>query len=214
MTTTLTPDEFESALPLYVNGTLDESARRQVEAYVREHPQAAQAVEWHAALRDTVREEAAGIPVELDWEEYAQKVGLSERRAPGRRSLRELVAARWTLGAPTGLRVFAACAAVLVVVQTGLIAHLLGSRPAQQAPYAVDRSATPAMPLLDVRFHVHATEPQIRQLLLELDARIVDGPSQLGAYTVELPAEQAQAAERALRASPMVKLATPHHAGQ
>jgi hypothetical protein len=55
-----------------------------------------------------------------------------------------------------------------------------------------------------VTFRQDASEGPIRQLMLELNARFVDGPTQAGEYRLRVPAGDAAAAITALRGSPLV----------
>jgi anti-sigma factor RsiW len=67
---------------------------------------------------------------------------------------------------------------------------------------------------IHVVFNENTTEREIRTLLEQLGGRIVDGPSTVGAYTVQVPVPAA-AADRvasvlgSLRADPKVRLAEP-----
>jgi anti-sigma factor RsiW len=91
------------------------------------------------------------------------------------------------LRAPVVPRWAPAAALVLVVVQGGL---LLRNHP-QDVPLspAVTTRGLSAQPTrLSLVFKPQAQEAQIRELLVSLGARIVDGPGPAGTYVVELPA--------------------------
>lgn len=204
MSDALSRSAFEDALPWYVNGTLAAPAARRVEDYIDAHPESAVELEWHATLASSVRESALHIPADLDWDEYAGKMGLVKQPAADR-SLRSIVAAWWA----RELRIspaLAACACLLVAIQSGALFELSG--PATRGDYASERSAAPEVPLLRVRFHRDATEYDIRKLLLGVDARVVDGPNQLGDYSLSVSEERIAAVQQALKDSPLVEMVT------
>jgi len=62
------------------------------------------------------------------------------------------------------------------------------SAPSTRAASLPATSATSAAPQIRVVFAEAATEKQMRKVLLATRGRLVDGPSPLGAYTLELPA--------------------------
>jgi len=65
--------------------------------------------------------------------------------------------------------------------------------------------------LLDVRFNPAAKDQEIRAVLNELHARIVDGPSAFGVYTIAVRDREAAGAIAALRArKPVVEFAELH----
>jgi hypothetical protein len=200
----LSRSAFEDALPWYVNGTLAAPAARRVKEYIDAHPESAIELEWHATLASSVRESALHIPADLDWDEYAGKMGLAKQPASDR-SLRSIVAAWWA----RELRIspaLAACACLLVAIQSGALFELSG--PATRVDYASERAAAPEVPLLRVRFHRDATEYDIRKLLLGVDARVVDGPNQLGDYSLSVSEERIGAVQQALKDSPLVEMVT------
>ena len=55
---------------------------------------------------------------------------------------------------------------------------------------------------------VHS-EQEIRRLLLQLNARVIDGPSSVGAYRLEIREKEQQHALALLRADPAVAFAEP-----
>lgn len=92
----------------------------------------------------------------------------------------------------------------------GALYHTLSEPSARPAPSA-------AAPQIRVRFAETATEKQMREVLLSTRGRLVDGPSPLGAYTLELPAPARTAAApdsvgvvlSYLRSQPIVRFAEP-----
>jgi hypothetical protein len=68
------------------------------------------------------------------------------------------------------------------------------SEPSAQAASLTATAATAAAPQIRVVFVETATAKQMREVLLSTRGRLVDGPSPLGAYTLELPAPAPAAA--------------------
>jgi hypothetical protein len=68
------------------------------------------------------------------------------------------------------------------------------SEPSARAASLPATSATAAAPQIRVVFVETATAKQMREVLLSTRGRLVDGPSPLGAYTLELPAPAPAAA--------------------
>jgi Putative zinc-finger len=110
---------------------------------------------------------------------------------------------RWTLAAES--LAFALLAAVMVLPgrfttdQIGAFETL--SNPETPAP--------PSGQMLHVIFSDDITAKELSELLLQTKAQIRQGPSEVGAYTVELPSGDAAQAQAALRAHPKVKLVLP-----
>ena len=210
-------EEFESALPWYVNGTLDMRGRLRVERYLEDHPEHAEDLRWHEEMRRTVRNAPSQIPTDLGWEEFSRHAGLSAAtHVPRSRSLRVLVAKRWAALATAAARpAFSTLAVAALLLQTGIIAALLiGHRQddhgQESADFSAQRLAEPkasaAASMLRVRFKPSSTELEIRKLLFGLDARIVDGPNQLGDYVVSTPNDRFPAAQKALAGNPLVEM--------
>ena len=90
----------------------------------------------------------------------------------------------------------AAAAAVVIVVQAGLIGWLA----TREAPFEPLGERAPAGVVLQLRFEPAATEPRIRELLQAHDAVVIDGPSALGVYRVRLRGLRADDREAAAKA--------------
>jgi hypothetical protein len=99
------------------------------------------------------------------------------------------------------------------VVQSALIAVLwqqVGPAGADPAAVRSYPPVTAGAPLLAVRLRSSAAEGDVRRLMLAIDARIVDGPSQLGDYVVSVPADRLASARQALVDSPLVESVALH----
>ncbi len=98
-----------------------------------------------------------------------------------------------------------AAAAVLV------LAAIAGwQRPGPYRTLSAQEQATVSGPHLRVVFDAETSTEVLREVLGSVRGRIVDGPSSVGAYVVELPAEaDFTSSMEALRAHPSTKLVEP-----
>lgn len=183
-----TDDDLRALLPWYLNGTLAADERARVEALLQRSAEARDELAGLRQLAPAVKHaeqqhnNAHGAPAELGW-------------ARLQRSLQqEPTAARRDWWKPS----LAAAAALVVALQLGIL-----MRP---APTDMDwqlQSGGPQQVLsggyrVQLRFVEHAQWQQVRGLLLEVDAVLVDGPSALGIVQVHVPADRRFADGQAL----------------
>ncbi|QKE64976.1 hypothetical protein HNE05_16995 [Aquipseudomonas campi] len=183
-----TDDDLRALLPWYLNGTLAVDERERVEALLQ---RSAEAREELAGLRQLVpalkhaeqqHSNAHSAPAELGW-------------ARLQRSLQqEPTAARRDWWKPS----LAAAAALAVALQLGIL-----MRPAPTDTDWQLQSGGPQQVLsggyrVQLRFVEHAQWQQVRGLLLEVDAVLVDGPSALGIVQVHVPDDRRFADGQAL----------------
>jgi putative zinc finger protein len=183
-------------LPWLVNDTLNSGERAAVERHLAQCVACRNEVENLRALQayiaqddgDPLLTQALGrINARLEETES----GSAPRRILRRIALQWRQTAAWLRGA-----VMAQAAAVLALLIVVLLAQ-----PAPQ--YYRTLGASPVRASLDtelvVVFHAALPEREIRSLLLRLHARIVDGPSAAGAYTLEVAQGEQQLALAVLR---------------
>jgi hypothetical protein len=168
-------------LPWYLNGTLEGAELAAVEALLLRSAEAREELEVLRRLTAAVREQEQAQhaeqapPFELGWARLQRSLQQEGRPVPRRDW--------WKPG-------LAAAAALVVALQLGILMRpaptdsdwrLLGGGQEQllSGGYRVQ-----------LRFVEHAQWQQIRALLLELDAVLVDGPSALGVVQVHVPADK------------------------
>jgi len=138
----------------------------------------------------------------------ASQFGRTDGRAGRRRPSRERGASllsdtprpvRWALAGQLAALVLLAAALAFGPArrfQSGKLASAAPERAASpagalyrtlSAPSAPAASWTAVAPQIRIRFAETATEKQMRDVLISTRGRLVDGPSPLGAYTLELP---------------------------
>ena len=209
-TTTIT--RFDELLPFYVNGTLDEADRAWVEAYLREHPQAAAELDGCRTLQQRIRADVPPVSSEVGMERALARI---RREGPApqlpRRAAQPSLLQRlgdWvaTLVPQPVLKPAFAAALAVVAVQGVVIVQMAGEHDDEAS---MIRSAPPTVvaeqgPYLKVNFKGEARESDIRLLLVEVNGSLAAGPGQLGDYYLRIPAAQADAAAARLRTSTIV----------
>ncbi len=210
MNTTTT--RFDELLPFYVNGSLAAAEREWVDAYLREHPQAAGELDRCRSLQTRIRADVPAVSSEVG---LVRALGRIRREGPAPQMARRAAAPSLMqrLGAwlstlvpqPVLKPAFAAALAVVavqgvVIVQmvaerddeSSLVRSLPAGQVAEQGPY------------LKVNFKSDAREAEIRMLLVQANGSLAAGPGQLGDYYVRVPAPQAETLAAQFRASAIV----------
>lgn len=189
---------FDELVPWYVTGEIAADDRAWMERYLAENPDAEVALGWHQGLGAAVDAHYSKLPESVGW------AGLAQRLEADRASPRAAAASTATTREPRpeiaspglvqqlrdwlgGLltRPAYAFAAALIVGQTAVIGYLVSRDELARPEHSTVRGAPASIvPALEVRFRQSATEQELRALLSQAGARIVDGPDQLGDYVV------------------------------
>ena len=180
MNTELDDRALLELLPWYLNGTLEGAELAAVEALLLRSAEAREELEvlrrLAAAVREQEQEQAREAPpFELGWARLQRSLQQEVRPAPRRDW--------WKPG-------LTAAAALVIALQLGIL-----MRPAQvdsdwQLQSGGSEQVLSGGYRVQLRFVEHAQWQQIRALLLELDAVLVDGPSALGVVQVHVPADK------------------------
>ena len=193
-------------LPWLVNNTLKGAERVSVERHLAECAACRGEMEDLRALRASVAEEDADPIVTHALSRVNARLDEMQR---GSRATRFLwwIAGQWRQTQPW-LR-------GAVVAQSALLALLFGALLGQSTPqyYYRTLATAPARASADdqivVVFTSSIRETELRTLLLDLHARVVDGPSPAGAYTLQVPRGDQRAALAKLRRQEAVVFAEP-----
>jgi len=192
------PHDQARSLIWYVNGTLPDRERLELEQHLASCEACRAELQSVRALRgdmraayeaepgpsprarrevfDRIRAEQAGDPARL------ARPARPERTVPRLGLLGSIGA--W-LRTPLVPGWASAAAIVLIVVQAGVLLQWKSDRGIERGDVTT-RAISRAQTRLRLVFNPQASEPQIRQLLQSLNARIVNGPTADGAYVVEL----------------------------
>jgi len=163
------PDEL---LPWYVNGTLVNGERQNVETHLLSCERCRQEVSWLQNLRAQIKDDVSPEPGVFGLNRLLRESGLKRvpTRTPG----------PWW-------RPALAAAAVIIVIQSAILIDFL-SRP---TPITTLGGPAAEGVVLQVKFAPDATEARIRQLLQKVRAGLIDGPGALGVYRLRLEGVQA-----------------------
>ncbi|HEV7912660.1 MAG TPA: hypothetical protein VGP22_02745 [Albitalea sp.] len=202
---------FDELLPFYVNGTLSDSDRSWVDAYLREHPTAAAELNWYRSLQQRLHEDVPAVSSEVGLERALKRIRTEGPAAQGARRaagpslverLRDWVSA--IVPQPLLRPAFAGALAV-VALQTAVIVQLVIDREDDSSQIrALQGSVVDKGPYLKVNFKADAREADIRLLLVEVHGSLAAGPGQLGDYYLRIPAPQLAAITDRMKASGIV----------
>jgi anti-sigma-K factor RskA len=192
-------------LPWYVNGTLEGAERACVDNHVRECVACRRELEVQRQLRDHIRTPEEKAPAMLQGLARLHSK-LDAQQARGNASIRAPLPGWrwWTRPGWLGVVSAAQLAIILMLV-------LLPRAPQQREFHtlAARQATASSSDAVVVIFDDATTQERMRQVLRDLQARIVDGPNSRGAYTLALPPGRQQAGLEALRRTPEVRFAQP-----
>jgi len=164
------PLDAGALIPWYLNGTLSQEARREVDAYLQRGDAQSELELWRAVQRH-VRLEPLAVPgTDLGWRRLHAQISPAPSMARP--------AQHWRTAIAAGLLVVASLQTFILLRQDDSPFHRPLSGTATSTAYAVR---------MQVRFAPAATMAQINALLLRLDGQLTGGPSALGIYEVSFP---------------------------
>ncbi|MEO8628741.1 MAG: zf-HC2 domain-containing protein [Betaproteobacteria bacterium] len=206
------PDHQHAAemLPWFVNGSLSPIERVIVERHVGECLGCRQEIDNLRALQAAIVRDDSDAAATQAFRRLRPRIERASFGMNAARWLRTLID-QW-LAAPVWLR-------GAVVAQLALIAVLAGALLERAETHYYHTLSTPAASVtargdVIVVFTAGSAEQDIRQVLARSHARIVDGPTPDGAYTLAITGGTEQAALAQLRAERPVKFAEPAQAGR
>jgi anti-sigma factor RsiW len=190
-------------LPWFVNGTLDADELAFVERHLDRCGSCQREVEWLRELH------AACIAGEGDPGASKALRKLRRRLEQPRGAHGPLARLRefWNSSRPWTRWAVAAQLAAVIVMGAWLLPAAEG--PALYRTLGASDAGTPASGNLVVVFEPNTTEADMRRILRDAGARIVDGPTQTNAYVLDVPAQRIAQATQALRAERAAVLVEP-----
>jgi len=185
-------DQWDLLIPWYVNGTLNEVEMSQLEDHMARCDTCRAAIEWELDLAKNLHASPPGLET-LNAEKDRQYLTLLEAMdAPGARhnarALRRV--GDWAGGKSLVLVASAACLVLAFFVGAWL------QTPAQPDYQTLTRESGYQGQVVQVLFHPSTPERDIRMLLLELDAKLLGGPSERGVYRLAIPETRQSGATR------------------
>ena len=176
MTTLDKKQELESLLPFYVNGSLDDVDKIRLEKALSEDEYLREELAFVEILQKQVQQQSEQSPGEFGLKRLQRSLKQHQQQQIEQQSSQQTTQGKkaWQ---------FAAIAASLMLVfQTVTIVQQTDDYRAAGGDNSVQAYAD----TVNVVFVSNATEQQIRQLLLEHNIVIIDGPSALGIYRLAL----------------------------
>lgn len=189
--------EIIELLPWYANSTLSEEERKTVESHLADCSECAREVKHLAIMRNAVIETGNKVPAPsanalnralAQIEDYERSREQTTQKAVSRPGIVERISGLWSgWWSPTPLLARAVIAVQLVLV-LGFGAALIYQHN-QNTVYTTSSgpAGDKASTRIAVAFSDGASEQDIRQAILAVHGKIIDGPSALGLYTVQVP---------------------------
>jgi hypothetical protein len=188
-------------LPFFANETLRGEELAFVQEHVRACEQCQREVEWLRAVYAACAADPALQVAARDVPDWREDLA---NRGP-QPNWRARVQAGWRAAHPWTRWLLAAQLAAIVLLGT-----LLASDTRDSASYRTLGASDPSAQTRDaiaVMFDPAITESHMRRIVLDVGARIVDGPSSTAIFVLEIPAERAEQALQTLRADDGVRIA-------
>lgn len=181
-------DEAEMLLPWYATGELSEQDMQVVDAWLADHPDAADRLEsvreeMHLTIEGNEAIKAPGVAglnrlmadIEAEGDARVQSAGLFERIGAFLGSL-----------SPQAMGIATAACLGLLVAQAAVIGTLVGDGQGEFKP-VTGGEIMPAGPIATVQFQDAAPAMAISALLNETGGKIVNGPKIGGSYEIGFP---------------------------
>jgi hypothetical protein len=193
-------EDAQQLLPWLLAGTLEGEELASVEDHVQSCPLCQADLAWERNLRAASPAAAPSIDPDRAFAKLLPRLEPPDARFGLVERFKRALAANDN----TWLRTLAAA-------QLGIIAALavLLLSPRDEANYRTLGAATQPQGNLVVVFDPRTPERELRRILKESGARVVDGPTVTDAYVLAVPAPRAANALRRLRSEPSVTLAQP-----
>jgi anti-sigma factor RsiW len=203
-----THDKVWGLIPWFVNGRLSNADALSVESHLVDCAKCREECAIQARIHEAIRdEESIAFASEASYRKLADRIEVSRERRPfgEQRLMRWLVAA-------------------VVIESLGLVGWGAWSwqaahRQSLEARYVTLSSpaetSAPSGAAMRVVFNGDSTLADIQSLLRSVDARMIDGPTEGGVYTLAFSGARASEEDRVktLRASQVVRFAEPVFAG-
>ena len=187
--------QTQHLLPWYVTGALEGKELAQVEQHLTDCAECREDAEIEKALASQVR--TLPCDVERGWATLKARIDGAPRPAPRKAPLlSRRIPILWAVAAQAAILAIVVPVMSLAPVRPPLLYRTLGATPAVSGN-------------LIVVFRPDAPESALRAILIQNQARIVDGPTSADAYVLHVAPERHAAVLARLKGDPNVALAEP-----
>lgn len=199
---------FDELIAWYVNGTLKPEDKQWVDNYLRDYPDSRRAISWHEELKKANDITDLRVPDDIGLRGLHERVNADLATAQPSPMIERIARLFATL---TSRPAFALAATVLLAqtIAIGTLLKQLHDRDQLISQYrgilAVPQQTQGRLAALQVTFKSTASEQDIRALLIDIQGHIVDGPKQLGDYTIAVPQQAFERAKTVLEQSHIVE---------
>lgn len=196
----------EAVLPWFVNGTLGDAERHQVEEHLQNCVRCQREVEWLRAVHVSYADSDAALACEQSWRQ------LRMRLASAPTLWQRLLARLRYHKVPRRVQTWAPWVAALEFVLILVIGGVLVSDPDRSGRYralAAASASAAASARLVVMFDSRSTAAETTRTLHQAGARIIDGPTATDAYVLSVPIERWARVVQQLRTEPAVVFVEP-----
>lgn len=192
-------DEVQELLPWLVNGTLDAADVERIEAHLADCPECQGELAAERQLAAAI--ESSPTDSEAAWDRMERRIQAAERPEyrPAPSLWRKRVPLGWAVASPA-----AAAAAIALVFFT-----VPSRQPADPQYRALGSPAVSEPANLIVQFQPSSRVSDMQGALQSVDARLVDGPTETGAYLLHVDLAKRDLALKQLRDNQDIALAQP-----
>ncbi len=161
---------YRENLPMYINGSLPAGKRADFEQQLSQDEDLKKEADFLSSIRQFVKNEKVSTPGEMGLFKLKRQI----KKESDNKTATNTLTKKW--------RTFAIAASLVLVVQAGVML----SMTQQQDAFVPLSGSGHADNVVQVQFKSSARENDIRELLISIDASIIQGPSKNGVYRVEL----------------------------
>lgn len=161
---------YKDNLPMYINGSLSADERADFEQQLSQDEGLKKEADFLSSVRQFVKDEKVNTPGEMGLFKLKHQI----QKESDNKATTNTLTPKW--------RTFAIAASLVLVVQAGIMV----SMTQQQDAFVPLSGNGYAANVVQVQFKSSARENDIRELLISLDASIIQGPSKKGVYRIEL----------------------------
>jgi anti-sigma factor RsiW len=192
-------EEVQQLLPWFVTGTLSAEDRELAEAHLAECAECRAELEEEQKLANSI----ATLPVTVDssWEAMEKRLNAEPSFKPRQAT------GLWRRQVPLGWAVLSPLAAAAAVAV--LFIDVIPRQPTNDQYRALGARSASQSANVVVLFAPDTEEQTMRSLLESADARLVDGPTETGAYLLRVESGKREQALKELRDNGAITLAEP-----